>query len=200
LTVPTSPNSHPTAAALLAGLDSRPTDAPHLTALAQFYLEAATSDADRAALRDAAAARPALCAAFERFYREDTPERDPLRYFVLSLAMIALTDGQPSPRRARAALADLARFARDHGLDPQPYLAEVESIAGPRGARLFRAAQRAPGRRFALLLHALLLILLVGGALLLEAALPDPLRAVALALLLVAVGGGQLYLLYRRYG
>lgn len=198
MTVPTPSNSHPTAA-LLAGLDSRPADGPHLAALAQFYLEAATSDADRAALRAAVTARPALCAAFERFYREDTPERDPLRYFVLSLAMIALTDGQPSPRRARAALADLARFARDHGLDPQPYLAEMESIAGPHSARLFRAAQRAPDRRFALL-HVLLLALLVGGALLIEAALPDPLRAVALTLLLAAVGGGQFYLLYRRYG
>ncbi len=199
MTASASSNGRLTAAALLAELDTRPADGAHLTALAQFYLDAATTDADRAALRAAVAARPALCAAFERFYREDTPERDPLRYFVLSLAMIALTGGQPRPRRARAALAALARFARRHAIDPQPYLAEMESIAGPETAHLFRAARRAPGRRY-ILLHGLLLALLAGGALLFETALSGMLRAGALLALLAVVAAGQLYLLYRRYG
>lgn len=196
---PASPNGHLTAAALLAGLDSAPVDSARLVALAQFYLDAGTSDDDRAALRAAVAARPALCAAIERFYREDTPERDPLRYFVLSLAMIALTGGQPSRRSARAALADLARFARRHSIDPTPYFAEVASIAGPETAPWFRAALRPPFRRF-VLLNALLLALLTAGALFIEAALADPLRTAALLIVLAAVAAGQLYLLYRRYG
>ena len=193
------PNGHLTAAALLAGLDNAPPDGPQLVALALYYLDAQTSDDDRAALRAAAAARPELCAAFERFYRQDTPERDPLRYFVLSLAMIALTGGRPSPRRARVALADLARFARRHGIEPTPYLAEVASIAGPETAPWFHAAGRPPFRRFALF-NALLLALLALGALLIEAALAEPLRPPALLVLLAGVGAGQLYLLYTRCG
>lgn len=196
-----SSNGSPTAAALLADLERAPFDSTQLVALAQFYLAAETSDSDRAALRAAVAARPELCAAFERFYRQDAPERDPLRHFVLGLAMIALTSGQPNPQRARAALGDLAHFARQHGIKPAPYLAEVASIAGPETAPWFlRTARRLPFRRF-VLLNALLLALLVLGALLIEAALlPELLRTLALLVLLAGVAAGQLSLLDARRG
>jgi hypothetical protein len=191
----------PSIDSLLATLRQRPDDPAVLTALAERYLDAATSDDERAAIRATTATTPAIYSAYERLYRVDTRETDPLRYFVLSLAMIAMTDGQPSPRDSLAALRDLKRFARGHGIDPQPYFVEVESIAGERAARLFAASggRRARPLRYLLLSLALIASPLVVGALL--ALLPPgtvPVETLALAMLVIVVPA-QLFVLYRFY-
>lgn len=171
--------------ALLAHITAHPDDYERLTALAQIYLDATTSDLEREKIRATTAAIPAVYQAYERLYRSDTHEQDPLRYFVLSLAMIAMTDGQPDRGDARQALNELKRFARRYAIDPLPYLAEVESIAGPGIRPLFQQVRSSRPRR---LLPGFAIVLLLPVFLaLLVAQLPDHLQTASAALLLLAV-------------
>ena len=178
---------------LLAAVQAVPDDPAQLTALAEVYLHAHTTDAQRARIR-AVTSAPPVAAAYERLYRVDTRETDPLRYFVLSLTMIAMTEGQPRRADARQAVDALRQFASAHDIDPAPYIAEVRGIAGERGARLF------VGRPLRPLLMGMLLVaspLLAAGVLSL---LPVDVPVDALAaLVLIVMVPVQLVLLYRHY-
>lgn len=181
-------NGHAPAAeldALLAYITTHPDDYARLTALAEVYLDAATTPQTREKIRATTAAIPAVYGAYERLYRRETSERDPLRYFVLSLAMIAMTDGQPNPNDAVQALYELKRFARRYAIDPRPYLEEVQSIAGPRGQQLFQHVLNTRPRRL-LLVIAIILLTPVALALLIVL-LPESVQQVSGALLLLVI-------------
>jgi hypothetical protein len=171
---------------LIAHAQAHPETRDALLALVDAYLDETVTAQQRAAIR-AAAADPRLRQAYENLYYDGVGMEQPVCFVRRMIAALFMTGGLSDPETGRQIVAELRLFADHHGIDFDSHRDSIRALPGARPPRPRRL-------RFALANAVLFGTLVLGTAAL--QAMPGTLRLVLQIVLLLAVAGGQMALLY----
>lgn len=126
---------------LFARLNQQPRDPAALEDLARLYLDASTTEPQRAQIRETVAKNKPIANAFPQ-WSIGNYDADPVRFVQLTLARIAIMDGWPDPRDEYMAVQWLRNnLAPQHNLDLEPYLQAAAALSTPRVAHLLLTHQ-----------------------------------------------------------
>jgi hypothetical protein len=112
----------------LARLRENPLDSESIEALVELYLDASTTNNQRASIHQTTANTQKI---YQALWEWEPPNKteNPERYLRLRLAALSMADGWPNPRAVPTHVNELAAFARGHGIDPAPHLQALAAIS-----------------------------------------------------------------------
>lgn len=158
--------------------------------LTDLYFSDATWAEEREMIR-AAVADPVVRRAYEDLYFNGVGMEEPELFIQRTLAALYMTGGYGSSATARQVMGELRAFAAHHGVDLAAQMAHLRALPGARPANPKRL-------RFGIG-NITLFAVLVLGTLAVQAA-PETLRLILQIVVLLAVAGAQMALLYWYFG
>ena len=174
---------------LIKHVQSYPESTRSLLELIDIFLDRTTSVAERQAIRQAAGV-PDVTLAFENLYFDGVGMNQPEAFVRQTIATLFMTGGFRDRDTAQQIVGELRVFADHHGVDFDRQHEMIRALPG---------VQRAPRRvRRFLLMNAALFVMLIVGTVVVQT-LPDPVRIGAQLVVLLAVIGTQMAVLYRFY-